>query len=102
MNDAEFDLATFKIEGKVISTPGHTPGSQSVIFGDRLISGDTFINIRKGMIFPHFAEDPKMVLKTWEMLFHLGIHEIYPGHGNTFKIEKAVLAYEKWKLKIFP
>jgi hypothetical protein len=27
----------------------------------------------------------------------MGIEEIYPGHGNPFKVEKAVAEYEKLK-----
>ena len=100
INDNEFDLKQFGIDGKVISTPGHTEGSQSVLLGEKLISGDTFINIKKGIIFPHFADNPTTLLKTWRQLFRLGIKEIYPGHGPKFKIEKAFLEYEKWKQKI--
>ena len=47
-----------------------------------LISGDTFIHMPNGIIFPHFANDPKTLLKTWQMLFDWGIEEIYPGHGK--------------------
>ncbi len=101
INNDEFDLTEFGINGKVISTPGHTRGSQSVLIGDKLIAGDTFINLRKGMIFPHFAENPKQVLKTWEKLLQMGIREIYPGHGNKFIVEKAVAAYKEWKVKLF-
>jgi glyoxylase-like metal-dependent hydrolase (beta-lactamase superfamily II) len=100
INEDEIDLNEFGIEGKIISTPGHTEGSQSVIIGKKLISGDTFIHMPNGIIFPHFANDPKTLLETWQKLFDLGIEEIYPGHGKPFKTEKAFPEFERWKKKI--
>jgi glyoxylase-like metal-dependent hydrolase (beta-lactamase superfamily II) len=100
INEGEFDLKEFGIEGKIISTPGHTEGSQSVLLGKKLISGDTFINLPNGIIFPHFANDPKTLLETWQKLFDLGVQEIYPGHGKPFKVEKAVEEFERWKTKL--
>ncbi len=100
INDDEFDLMKFGIDGKIISTPGHSAGSQSVLLGKTLISGDTFINIRNGKIFPPFANDPKTLLETWQMLFDLGVEEIYPGHGKPFEVEKAVEEFERWKKRI--
>ncbi len=99
INENEFDLQDFNIDGKVISTPGHTNGSQSVLLNKTLISGDTFVNMRNGDIFPPFANEPKILLETWQNIFDLGIENIYPGHGKMFKIEKAVAEFEKWKKK---
>ena len=99
-NENEFDLKPFGIDARVISTPGHTKGSQSVIVGDILVAGDTFINIKNGMIFPHFCDDPATLLQTWEMLFDSGVKTVVPGHGKPFAIEKAFPEFEKWKKKI--
>ena len=100
INKNEYDLAEFGIDGKILSTPGHTAGSQSVIIGKKLISGDTFIHMPNGVIFPHFCDDPKTLLATWQKLFDLGIEEIYPGHGKPFAVEKALMEFERWKKKI--
>jgi glyoxylase-like metal-dependent hydrolase (beta-lactamase superfamily II) len=100
INEDEFDLKGFGINGKVISTPGHTIGSQSVLLGKMLISGDTFINIRNGVIFPPFANDPVTLLKTWQQLYEIGIHTIYPGHGLRLKVEKTFPVFERWKVKL--
>ena len=100
INKNEYDLAEFGIDGKILSTPGHTAGSQSVIIGKKLISGDTFIHMPNGVIFPHFCDDPKTLLATWQKLFDLGIEEIYPGHGKPFPVDKALVEFERWKKKI--
>ncbi len=99
INYDEFDLNEFGIDGKIISTPGHSAGSQSVLIGNELICGDTFINLPKNMFFPHFVEDPKTLLQTWQKLFELGIEKIYPGHGKPFKTEKAYPEFKKWSRK---
>lgn len=100
VNEDEFDLQEFGINGKVISTPGHTKGSQSVLLDKTLIAGDTFVNLKNGNIFPPFANDPKILLESWQKIFDMGIEMIYPGHGKMFKIEKAFVEFERWKKKI--
>ncbi|WP_347839029.1 MBL fold metallo-hydrolase [uncultured Draconibacterium sp.] len=96
VNNAFFDLNPWNINAKVISTPGHTLGSQSVVVEKNLISGDTFVNMRNGQIFPPFADNPELLLQTWRELFKLGIKTIYPGHGKAFPVAKAIAEYKKW------
>lgn len=100
INENEFGLNPFGMDAKIISTPGHTNGSQSVLAGDTLVAGDTFLNLSNGIIFPHFCNDPATLLQTWEMLFNSGIKTVVPGHGKPFAIEKAFPEFEKWKKKI--
>ena len=100
INENEFCLDDFEIDGKVISTPGHTSGSQSVIIGNKLISGDTFINLKNGKIFPPFCNEPKVLLKTWQKLLDLGIEEIYPGHGKVLQVQQVMPEFEKWKNRL--
>lgn len=99
-NSGEFDLKEYGIDGKVISTPGHTHGSQSVLLGDQLIAGDTFLNLNNGRIFPPFVIEPVVLLKTWQSLFQTNIKTVYPGHGKRFRIEEARPDFERWKKKL--
>lgn len=99
-NENIFDLAPFGFDASIITTPGHTNGSQSVLIDETLISGDTFLNLSNGIIFPHFCNDPATLLETWEKLFNLGIKTVIPGHGKPFATEKAFPEYEKWKKKL--
>lgn len=100
INEDKFDLTPFGINAKVISTPGHTSGSQSVVIGKNLISGDTFINMKNGIVFPHFANNPETLLQTWQVLFESGIDMIYPGHGKTFHVQYALQDFRKWKERL--
>jgi len=100
INHDEFELQAFGIDGKLISTPGHTMGSQSLVLGGNLIAGDTFLNLKNGRIFPPFANNPAVLLQTWEKLFKYDINLVYPGHGNPFMIEKAFSDFERWKKKL--
>ena len=100
INDDVFDLQDFGIDGKVISTPGHTNGSQSVWIGDLLIAGDTFLNLNNGRVFPPFVNEPVVLLQTWRKLFQTNIKTVYPGHGKRFRIEKALADFERWKKKL--
>lgn len=100
VNENEFDLQKFGIEGKIISTPGHSNGSQSVVLNKTLIAGDTFVNLKNGDIFPPFANEPIILLETWQKIFDMGIEIIYPGHGKMFNVDKAFVEFERWKKKI--
>jgi hydroxyacylglutathione hydrolase len=100
INDDEFDLSAYGIHGKVISTPGHSSGSQSVKLGKSIICGDVFMNLIYGSKFPHFAENAPGLLLTWKKIFDLGIEEIYPAHGKKMKIEEVYPVFEKWKKKL--
>jgi hydroxyacylglutathione hydrolase len=100
INNDEFDLSPYGIDGKVISTPGHSAGSQAVVLGKTLISGDNFMNMFYGVVFPHFAENPQLLIQSWERIFNMGIEEIYPGHGTKLGRKRALSAFKKWKKKL--
>jgi glyoxylase-like metal-dependent hydrolase (beta-lactamase superfamily II) len=88
LQDSEFSLTSFGIPGKVVYTPGHSPGSVSVL----LDTGDAFVGdlTMNGMPFgfspclPVFAEDPKKVRESCKLLLDMGAKKFYPGHGNPF------------------
>jgi glyoxylase-like metal-dependent hydrolase (beta-lactamase superfamily II) len=100
VNADVYDLEAFGIDGKIISTPGHSQGSQAILIENTLIAGDTFLNLKNGRIFPPFANNPEVLLKTWEKLFDCNINLVYPGHGTPFPLEKAYVDFEHWKRKL--
>jgi hydroxyacylglutathione hydrolase len=99
--DAGFSLAEYGIPGKVLFTPGHSPGSSSVLLesGD-MFAGDMAMNawfLRTTPGLPVLAGDMDQVIATWEKLFDLGIKTIHPAHGDAFPLEiiKAEIARRK-------
>jgi glyoxylase-like metal-dependent hydrolase (beta-lactamase superfamily II) len=88
LDDAPFSLTPYGIDGKIVSTPGHSSGSMSLILesGDAFV-GDLFMNgfpMRKGPGIPIFADDIDTVKKSARFLLENGVKFIYPGHGEPF------------------
>ncbi len=75
---------------QVMETPGHTPGSVCLKFGEKLFTGDTLFAGSCGRVdFP--GSSPADMKRSLAKLAALGADlEIYPGHG-----ESTTLAYEK-------
>ena len=91
LGDDGLSLKEYGIPGKVIHTPGHTPGSVSVL----LETGDAFVGcmthnalpFRLGPGLPIFAEDLPSLKESWRVLFDRDVKMIYPAHGGAFSSE---------------
>ena len=84
----DFTLHEFGISGRIIPTPGHSPGSVSVLLdtGEAFV-GDLAMNAfplrcRPGL--PIFADDLEQVKKSWRTLLDQGAAMVYPAHGKPF------------------
>lgn len=86
-----YDLSMFGINGKVIHTPGHTPGSLSVILesgsaiimdlaSSGILLGGIAFNSR--MKHPPFHDNLKEVKKSINYILSLHTEMFYLGHGN--------------------
>ncbi|UOA28223.1 MBL fold metallo-hydrolase [Pseudosulfitobacter sp. DSM 107133] len=91
MTDDALDLAPFGFDARILRTPGHTPGSVSVLLNDRrVIAGDLAasgillggIALRSCPKQPPFEEAPKTVAASLERLVSLGYEQFYLGHGG--------------------
>lgn len=88
--DDEIDLQSFGVSGRVLFTPGHTPGSISVLSGDNeAIVGDLVMGgLFGGWLFPkrpglhYFADDLGQLHASIGMLLTTGPRAIHPGHGG--------------------
>lgn len=87
----ELDLAPYGVQGRVISTPGHTPGSLSVLLPDgRAIVGDLFFGgfLGPGRPRHHFlAADRAQMEESVRALLELDVREIHLAHGGPFAAE---------------
>jgi hydroxyacylglutathione hydrolase len=88
IKDEGLSLKEYGVPGKIIHTPGHTPGSVSVLLetGDAFVGCMTHNNppFRLKPELPIFAEDLPKLRESWKLLLEEGVKMIYPGHGNSF------------------
>lgn len=97
VDDDGLSLEPYGVAGRAVHTPGHSPGSLSVVLdsGDALV-GDLAMNwfpltVRPGL--PIFAEQPDRLRASLEKLLALGATTIYPAHGPAFPatvLERAI------------
>jgi hydroxyacylglutathione hydrolase len=87
----EMDLKKYGVDGKVIHTPGHTPGSLSVILPNgEFIVGDL---IMRGLLrfwqpnYPLFADDLSQLNKSLKLILRKKPVKIYCTHGGPFDIK---------------
>jgi glyoxylase-like metal-dependent hydrolase (beta-lactamase superfamily II) len=88
----ETPLRQFGLKGCILHTPGHSPGSVSIL----LDSGDAFVGDLCPNLFPrnlwsHFppyADDIALVYESWDKLLSRPIKTLYPGHGAPYAVEQ--------------
>ena len=92
IGEEDYSLKEFGVNGKIVFTPGHSPGSVTVV----LDSGEAFVGdmamnglpLTIGPNLPIFAEDISALKNSWRKLIDMGVTKIYPAHGKPFPIEK--------------
>lgn len=76
-------LEKYGINARIISTPGHTDGSVSIIVDNEIaLVGDCMVRSVNGEIFPPFAEHPDEVAGSWIRLVNTGCRLFLPAHGK--------------------
>ncbi len=88
-----FSLQDFGVEGTILHTPGHTPGSLSILLpGGETIVGDLIFG---GFIFkkrphsPFVAMDLRRVRESIEDLLSRSPSLFYVSHGGPFSVESV-------------
>jgi glyoxylase-like metal-dependent hydrolase (beta-lactamase superfamily II) len=79
----DMDLNDFGIDAKVLTTPGHTEGSLSVLAnGGDCATGDFLASLYSG--------DEGVVKKSLKKLADSGAKRLYPSHGQNMDIQTAL------------
>jgi hydroxyacylglutathione hydrolase len=92
LGDEDFALEPFGVAGNVIHTPGHSPGSVTLL----LDSGEAFVGdcAMNGFPFcrrpslPIYADDMPLLKESWRRLLSRHVTTIYPAHGRPFPAEE--------------
>lgn len=84
----------------LIHTPGHTSGSMSLIVDDEVaLVGDAMFGVFRWSVFPPFADNVPLMIRSWAKLLNTGCDIFLPSHG-TFNSRKLLeKQYEKYKKK---
>lgn len=96
--DEDLDLFDFGFEARIMSTPGHTAGSISVVVEEGAIVGDTLFHIFPHNIVSFFTNNKKVLMSTCENLLKLQSAHYYVGHGKPITydlLNKQMLKLEK-------
>lgn len=80
--DSRADLKSFGENVYLMHTPGHTPGSMSIIVDDELaLVGDTLFGVFSWSVFPPYARDPETMVRSWSKLLKTNCSLYLPSHG---------------------
>jgi len=95
--DADYDLGFFGVAGKIISTPGHSDCSLSVILdsGDAIV-GDLVVSspFTGNASVAYFADNPDALFASVRKLLPF-THTFYSGHGGPFTHEQVETALQE-------
>lgn len=87
------ELTAGSLRLAVIHTPGHSPGSVSLVAADEAIfSGDTLFADSIGRTDLPGGDYDQELASIRERLFTLGDLPVYPGHGPPTSIEREKIS----------
>jgi glyoxylase-like metal-dependent hydrolase (beta-lactamase superfamily II) len=93
--DERLNLDEPGLDAYLLHTPGHTPGSISLIIDNEVaIVGDAMFGIFKGSVFPPYAADPFQMVASWGKLLETGCQWFLPAHGTA---NSRALVESEWR-----
>jgi glyoxylase-like metal-dependent hydrolase (beta-lactamase superfamily II) len=102
--EKELDLMPFGVNGKIIHTPGHTPGSISILLshGDAII-GDIlmadFLRHRK-LMYPFYASDFAALKESLKTILSTTKGKLWLSHGGQFESDIVLEAFHSGSIAI--
>jgi len=86
-----YDLSEYGFDAKVLYIPGHSKGSIGILTTDGdLFCGDLLENTEKPVL-NSIMDDVVAASASTEYLKSLNIKTIYPGHGESFLMERFII-----------
>ena len=77
-----YDFGKYGLNIKIISTPGHSIGSISLIVDNEIaICGDAISGLNGGEVFTPFSDDFHTTVKSWKKLLDTNCNLFLSGHG---------------------
>jgi hydroxyacylglutathione hydrolase len=96
--DEKMDLNGMGFNAYILHTPGHTPGSISLIVDDEIaLVGDCMFGVFKGSAFPPFALNTGQMIESWGKLLNTGCSLFLPSHGSADSRELVQRDYDRRK-----
>ena len=81
----------------IMHTPGHTPGSVSVIVDDEIAAvGDAMFNVFPGQAMVPYVMDRRVLLKSWKKLLDTKCSFFLPSHGRATTRQTVEKVYKKY------
>ena len=95
-----YDLSEFGFDAQIISTPGHTKGSISIVSGNEAIVGDVFFNIFPKSCVSLYSNDKEKLLETCVKLLDAEYDVYYLGHGRPLLYNELEDRFENLKKRL--
>jgi hydroxyacylglutathione hydrolase len=94
--DEKLDLEQMGFNAYLLHTPGHTPGSMSLVVNHEIaFVGDAMVGPFPNKVYPPFALDTNEVIKSWGKLLETGCRWFLPSHGSANSRELLEKEYRK-------
>jgi glyoxylase-like metal-dependent hydrolase (beta-lactamase superfamily II) len=79
----KFELKDMGFNAFIVSTPGHSQGSVSIIVDNEIaIVGDTMVGVLPWTVYPPFLQDETQLIESWRKLLDTGCGLFLPSHGS--------------------
>jgi len=96
-----YDFSNEGLDARIIHTPGHTPGSVSLIAGNEIaLAGDALFGVFRNRIMPPFGNDVNDIVKSWGILLETGCRLYMPAHGSERTRECVEMNFRKFSERI--
>jgi hydroxyacylglutathione hydrolase len=96
-----YNFSQAGLNARIIHTPGHSPGSVSLIVdNETAIAGDTIFGVFRKKVFPPYAADTDELLKSWKKLLDTGCAVFLPSHGYSRSWQQLNKEYNKRKTSV--